>query len=507
MLARILQLPFMVILMGIGAAAMYLPAAHAAAIGDWPVMRVFALSGSIFLILTVMIGIATANRKIRSPARSHLLALVGTFTLLPLMLAVPVVEVLGDTSYFNAWFEMVSSLTTTGATLFDAERLPDSVHLWRAQVAWMGGFFVWVTAVAILAPMNLGGYEVLAPHEAGRGPMQSADMIWSSDGTTRLLRHATRLFPIYTGLTVTLWIALLIAGSSPLAALCHAMSTLSTSGITPLADFESAGAGIAGEALICLFLVFALTRASFSVDLPGIGIRRLTRDPEFRIGLALVVAVPALLFLRHWFGALEVEEMGDIPAASQALWGAIFTVMSFLTTTGFVSTSWSEAQNWSGLATPGLILMGLALVGGGVATTAGGVKLLRVYALYKHGAREMDKLVHPNSVGGSGSAARRLRREGAYVAWISFMLFGISMAVVTLALTAFGLSFQAATTVAVATLSTTGPVLNVTIIGEAPITYASLHDGAKLIAAFAMVVGRLETLALIALLNPEFWRR
>ena len=504
MLDRILSLPFIVILMGIGAAAMYVPAAHAAAIGDGAVMRAFLLSGTIFLILTSMIGIATANQQIRSQARSHLLALVGTFTLLPLMLAVPIVEAVRDTTYLNAWFEMVSSLTTTGATLFQTDRLPPSVHLWRALVGWMGGFFVWVTAVAILAPMNLGGYEVLSPHEVGRGPMQSADEIWASDSRLRLQRYAARLFPIYFALTVTLWIGLLIAGSTPLAAFCHAMSTLATSGITPLDGLQSAGAGIAGEVLICFFLVFALSRTSFSVDQPGSGLRRLTRDPEFSMGLALIFAVPALLFLRHWVGAYEVDEVGDIPAASQALWGSIFTVMSFLTTTGFVSSSWTEAQSWSGLATPGLVLMGLALVGGGVATTAGGVKLLRIYALYKLGAREMNKLVHPNSVGGSGGTARRLRRQGAYVAWISFMLFGISIAVITLALSAFGLSFEAATTVAVAALSTTGPVLSV--VGETPITYAALHDGAKVIAAIAMVIGRLETLALIALLNPEFWR-
>ncbi len=505
MLGRLLQLPFMVILMGIGAASMSVPAAHAAAVGDWNAMRAFALSGAIFLILTAMIALATATTVIHQQARSHLLALVGTFTLLPLMLAVPVVETVPDTTYLNAWFEMVSSLTTTGATLFNAERLPGSVHLWRAQVGWMGGLFVWITAAAILAPMNLGGYEVLAPHEAGRGPMQSSVDIWAADSTLRLQRYAIRLFPIYAGLTVVLWITLLIAGSTPLAALCHAMSTLSTSGITPLPSFDSAGAGVAGEALICLFLVFALSRASFSVDLPGTGIRRLTRDPEFGMGMALVVVVPALLFLRHWFGAYEVDEMSDIPAASQALWGAIFTVMSFLTTTGFVSTAWAEAQSWSGLGTPGLILMGLSLVGGGVATTAGGVKLLRVYALYRHGAREMEKLVHPSSVGGSGAAARRLRRQGAYVAWISFMLLGISIAAVTLALSAAGLTFEMATKVAVASLSTTGPILPVASDGA--LTYSSLQDSAKVIAAIAMVVGRLETLALIALLNPEFWRR
>jgi trk system potassium uptake protein TrkH len=505
MLGRILRLPFMVILMGIGALSMSLPAAHAAATGDMHVMRSFLLSGTIFLILAAIIGIATANYRPQNQVRSHLLALVGTFTLLPLMLAVPIVEAVRDTTYFNAYFEMVSSLTTTGATVFDPSRLSGTLHLWRAQVGWMGGFFVWVTAVAILAPINLGGYEVLSPHEARRGPAQSTDEIWATDATKRLQRFAGRLFPIYAGLTIVLWIGLLMAGDTPLVAFCHAMSVLSTSGITPLSGLPMASSGVAGEVLISFFLIFSLSRASFAPDQSGNGLLRLIRDPEFRLGMALIVAVPGLLFLRHWFGALEVDEVRDLSAAGQALWGSVFTVMSFLSTTGFVSTSWSEAQHWSGLATPGLILMGLALVGGGVATTAGGVKLLRVYALYKHGARELDKLVHPNSVGGAGGAARRLRRQGAYVAWIFFMLFGMSIALVTLALAGFGLSFEAATTVAVATLSNTGPVL--AIASDTPMSYANLHEGAKVIAALAMIIGRLEMLAIIALLNPEFWRR
>ena len=96
----------------------------------------------------------------------------------------------------------------------------------------------------------------------------------------------------------------------------------------------------------------------------------------------------------------------------RALWGGLFTVLSFLTTTGFESEQWLAASDWSRLESPGLILMGLALLGGGVATTAGGVKLLRVYALMRHGERELDRLVHPSSVGGSGQTARRIRRQG-----------------------------------------------------------------------------------------------
>jgi trk system potassium uptake protein len=180
-------------------------------------------------------------------------------------------------------------------------------------------------------------------------------------------------------------------------------------------------------------------------------------------------------------------------------------VSSFLTTTGFVSADWEEARIWSGLQAPGLILMGLAVFGGGVGTTAGGVKLLRVYALTIHGQREMDKLIHPSSVGGAGPAARQLRRQGAQVAWIFFMLFAFSIALVMAALTLSGLGFQESLVLAIAALSTTGPL--VTMGGDAPLRLDLLTDAAKVIFAAAMVIGRLETLALIALLNPDFWRR
>jgi trk system potassium uptake protein len=133
------------------------------------------------------------------------------------------------------------------------------------------------------------------------------------------------------------------------------------------------------------------------------------------------------------------------------------------------------------------------------------VKLLRVYALFRHGERELERLVHPNSIGHGGALARRLRRKGAYVAWIFFMIFAITIAVVMLALTAVGVAFEPAMVLAVAALSTTGPLAAVAT--EDPILYVILSDPAKVILAVTMVVGRLETLAILALLAPDGWRR
>jgi trk system potassium uptake protein TrkH len=150
------------------------------------------------------------------------------------------------------------------------------------------------------------------------------------------------------------------------------------------------------------------------------------------------------------------------------------------------------------------VLAGLAIFGGGIATTAGGVKLLRVYALFRHGERELDRLIHPKSVGGSGQSARRLRREGAYLAWIFFMLFALSIAILVAALALVGIEFETALILTLGALTTTGPLTSVA--ATEPIALALLPAAAKAILGVAMVIGRLELLAILVLLAPDSWR-
>jgi trk system potassium uptake protein TrkH len=215
--------------------------------------------------------------------------------------------------------------------------------------------------------------------------------------------------------------------------------------------------------------------------------------------------VPSLLFFRHWLGALAVDDVMNAKAAFDALWGGLFTTMSFLTTTGFESADWQDARSWSGLNSPGLILLGLAMMGGGIATTAGGLKLLRVYALARHGEREMDRLVYPSSIGGGGDGERRLRKSGAYVAWIFFMLYAITFAIVIAALSLRGLEFEQSLVLTVAAVTTTGPLA--ALASDVPIRMIELTFSEKAILGAAMIVGRVEILAILALLSPTVWRR
>lgn len=502
---EIVQLPLFLQLFGVSAVSMILPSIHGLVVNDHLASRAFLYAGLLGLVAFTLIAIAHAGRKPLDGALGPLLSLLSAFVFLPVFFAVPFLEALPTTRFVNVYFEMVSALTTTGATMFEnPARLSNTLHLWRAQVGWMGGLLMWVTASAILAPLHLGGFEVTAQAEPGRPDDRMGARMGKITPRQRLLRTTQALLPIYTGLTLLLWLLLVIGGETALVALCHAMSVMATSGISPIGGVDNAQIGVSGEAVMMLFMLFALSRLTFSKDTVTATQGGLMTDPEFRIGLLVVIGVPLLLFARHWIGAFEVEVEVDGARALQALWGGLFTVLSFLTTTGFVSEHWSDAQSWSGLRTPGLVLMGLALIGGGVATTAGGVKLLRVFALYQNGVREMDRLVYPNSVSGAGAAGRRLQSNGAFIAWIFFMLFAMSLAGVTLLLTLTGTSFDAALVMSVATLSTTGPLIE--HAADTPIRLIELGLAAKIILSGAMVLGRLETLAIIALMTPNLWR-
>jgi trk system potassium uptake protein TrkH len=504
MLTRLAELPLLVVLLGLCGIMALVPALFALGANDHEHARDFLYSALILMVITVMLGIATAAYSPRDPARSHLAALVLAYAVLPFALALPLAEALPDTSLMNAWFEMVSSFTTTGASVYQPDRLADSVHLWRATVGWFGGFLTLLAAYAILAPLNLGGTEVISGRVPGRGAVGTAQVTRTADPARRLTRFALMLFPIYSALTILLWGLLMVLGESGVSALIHAMGTLSTSGISGQQPFQASGAGIAGEVAIFLFLIFAITRRA----LPGVRLaenrRQLLQDHELRLAALLLLSVTILLFFRHWYVVEQAGLLTEADAANSA-WGILFTSASFLTTTGYVSSDWQAAADWSGIGTSGLVLLGLAIIGGGTATTAGGVKLLRVHALLRHGERELEKIIHPNSIGRGGADARRMRREGAQLAWVFFMLFAISIAIIMACLLLVGVDFEPAMVLAIASLTTTGQLAEVG--APQPIGYGALTDPVKLILGIAMVVGRLETLALLALILPGKGRR
>jgi len=513
---RLPALPLLVLLIALAGGAMLVPAGFALATGEGWLAALFGKAALITLAGAAVLGAATAGFRPADPVRSLFLSLIGAYAVLPPLMALPLAEAVPDLGFRGAWFEMVSSFTTTGASLLPPmPETPAAVHLWNALVGWLGGFFVLLAASALLAPLNLGGLEVGNPRPVGKSAFAATPIHAAAEPGARLAAQFRLLAPVYGALTLALWVGLLMAGEAGLPALAHAMGILSTSGISPVGGLEGGQTGRIGEALMLVFLVFALTRRA----LPGTARadaatgrrRRLRDDEELRLAAVVVVGL-AVVFAVRAVAAQAGGVWTQLDAAQAGFWAGLFTAASFLSTTGYVSADWSEgaaaALRGAGLGAPVLILGGLVMMGGGVATTAGGIKLLRIHALWRHGRHEMEKLLHPSVVAGGGERKRHLRTDGAYLAWLAFMLFVLSLAVVTGALSLAGLGFEAALVLAIAGLSTTGPLAGMAgIAGEPGLAWLGLDDGARAILAGAMVLGRLELLAIVALLVPESWRR
>ncbi len=505
------RIPLFAQLILVSGLLMQIPAVFGATTGDLESARIFFYAGIFTSVLALFGAIASykplsqSSQIVRRAGRNQLLILVSCYTILPCLLAIPFLDAIGNTTALNAYFEMVSALTTTGATLFDTSgRLPDTVHLWRSVVGWLGGFIAWLSAIAILAPLNLGGFEVIASRNVTYQPNKDNQIIEIANPRGRIAIYTKRFLPIYLVATALLWLLLTIAGETPFIALTLAMATLSTSGISPVGGLTGGNGSLIIEASILIFLFFALSRKSFTFEKRLKDSPPIHKDPEIKIAIFLAIIVTVFLYLRHWAGALEIEGNWTISLALESIWGSVFTILSFLTTLGFESTAWDHAKAWAGLQTPGVLLLGLAIFGGGAATTAGGVKLVRLYALVRHGEKEIEKLVSPNYVSGAGRLARRIRKEGAQVAWHYFMAFALTIALVMLLLSLLGQSFEEAAIFTISAITTTGPLVE--IASNAELSYVDLGSFEKIILMITMILGRLELLAIIALLNPNFWR-
>ena len=488
-------------------ALMLIPMTFATIAEDWLFARTFFYHALVLGIWGWLLSIAIADRFKGNKFVHYLADVLVGFALLPVLMALPVDYLLPHINFWHAYFEMSSAFTTTGATLLgEGQTIPDVIHLWRGLIAWLGGLFMIIIASTLFFSINLGGFEV---YSQGNKGLLIASVFQRGDLRHQMRRFARVIAPIYIGLTLVLALALIIAGDRPFVAFIHATSVLSTSGISPIGGLENAASGWVGEAMIFAFLLFALSRHHLflfdSKTRLSNKFAEVKSDREFALAWLIIFGATAVLFLRHFWAAFKLDEAGDISQALTAVWGTVFNVLSFLTTTGFQSQYWRAAQDWSGLGTTVLILMILTMMGGGIATTAGGIKLLRVYALIKHGQREMYRLNFPHSVGGAGMQARALRREGAYAAWIFFMLFLAFLAVGMMAFGLTGLDFENSLILAVSGLSNTGPLIG-TVYSDF-IGYMQSSAAARWIFCVLMVLGRLEILAVMAVLNPMVWRR
>lgn len=476
--------------------AMLVPAAAALDAGEADIAGGFLRGGLAAMVLATLVGIATANSKPSAKASAQFARFGMALAVLPALLAVPVALAMPDAPLLDLYFEMVSCFTTTGATAFaDAEALHGSIHLWRGIVAWMGGFLFLAAAVGIAAAAQ----EAVWNRDAARLAAESA----IAAAERRRALRAIRLLAAYVLLTLALWSGLAILGEEPMTALMHAMSAISTSGVSGVGAIPELGGSAAAEILVLAFLLLAVSSIYFAVAAGSRTAGTAARKPELWIAAAIgVFAFAALLPLRISVPAYPAgfDEIADL---FRSVLGTAFTVISFLTTTGFESSIAPNpsAESWDGYG--GIVLASLALAGGGIFSTSGGMKAFRILALARLGTAEIRRMVYPSAVG-SGLARQGLRRDELYSVGALFMLLTIATVLVMLAIAVSGAGFEASVIVAISAVSATGPLAPAVLGSE--FSYGDFGAVQQLVLAAAMVCGRLELAALITVLAASLGR-
>lgn len=403
---------------------------------------------------------------------------LGTVGAIPLMDARSLGLPLAD-----ALFESFSGLTTTGATVLTGlDALPKSILFYRQQLQWLGGMGIIVLAVAILPMLGVGGMQLYRAETPG--PIKDSKL------TPRIKQTALALWSIYLGLTGLCALAYWAAGMSLFDAVCHSFSTIAIGGFSThdasIGHFDSA----AIEAVALAFMLVA--GMNFALHFTAINGRSLlpyVRDDEARFYLASLLA--ACLLVAGLLAASGALPLGE------ALRPAAFAVVSIFTTTGFVTSDFSQ---WPGML-PYLIFFG-AFAGACAGSTGGGLKAIRVLLICKQGLREINRLIHPHGVFPVKLNHRRVPSPVIEAIWGFFSIYVIVFLLTLMALLAAGLDFLTAFSATGATLNNLGPGL-----GELAAHYGDLPVQAKFILCFTMTLGRLEIFTLLVLFSPMFWRR
>ncbi|MDP6691515.1 MAG: potassium transporter TrkG [Alphaproteobacteria bacterium] len=475
------------------AALMLLPALTALLDGDAALAWTFAASAVLCGFFGAGFALATWHAAGDFGKREGFMFLVLVWLVLALFGAVPLHFSGLPGRPIDAFFEAMSGLTTTGATVFDGlESLQPAILLWRALLQWGGGLLSIVLAVSVISHLGIGGMEAFqSALPRGEGASLPA----------RMLQVAQDLFWIYVLLTLLGAVALWAAGMSAFDGLCHAFSAISTGGFSTrdggIATFHDPIIELALMAIMLLGAMnFTLLWAAFN------GRFRAFRENTEVFYLTLIITIVVFAVVAIF---MIGEGEGDFVSGFR---GAVFTAISALTTTGFsnalVLPGIDPARDAFPILAP-ILIIGLVLVGGAAGYTRGGMPKMRGDGRFKQAQRELLRLSHPHGVRVLRLGKLRIENAVVWSVWSFFFLLILVLAAIALALAFFGMTPEVAVAGAVVAVSNAGPFLYA-IAPDAP-AYAEMPDGAKMVLALGMLAGRVELLALLSLLNPAYWRR
>lgn len=382
----------------------------------------------------------------------------------------------------GAYFESMSGLTTTGATVLSGlDLMPRGYLLWRSMLQGLGGIGIIAISLFLFPFLRIGGMQVFRTESSDR----------SDKALPRIASVTRALCFIYVGLIVLCAIIYAALGMSLFDAICHAMTTLSTGGFSthdrsfgffqdPRILWTAVVFMIAGSLPFMLY-VDLLVRARFGF----------ARDWQVRTYLAGIAVFSIVLAV--WL--TQVREIA-LPAA---LTQSTFNVVSIVTTTGYASDDYAV---WGPFAFGAFYI--LTFIGGCSGSTAGGIKVYRFIIVFQALRRAFTRLVYPSAVQPLRFGDRVIDQDVYDSVIIYFVAFFLIYGLAILAMALAGQDFVTALTGVQTAFTNVGPGLGETI-GPAG-NFAPLGEFELWLLAFVMLLGRLEIMTVIILFTPVFWR-
>jgi trk system potassium uptake protein TrkH len=380
----------------------------------------------------------------------------------------------------DAFFESMSGITTTGATVIsNLDDLPESVLFYRQLLQWMGGMGLIVLAIAVMPLLGIGGGQIYKTEIPGAMNDQKL--------TPRIKETAQALWLIYLVLTVFCALFYYFAGMSGFDAVSHSLSTVSIGGFST--HNESIGYYNNGliEAVCIAFML--LSALSFTLHYFAIYMKKPLKyfhDPELKFFISILLVIFTISMVVNMLSTTGEASIREL----------LFHTVSIITTTGFAigdSSQWNPSIGF-------LLLIG-AFIGACSGSVGGGIKSWRVLIMINYAYINLKKMIHPNAVISLKIGNKNVENDVASSVWGFFSIYVISFVILLLGLVMTGLDFESAFSAIGACLNNLGPGL-----GEVSQTYESVSPAGKGILSFAMILGRLEIFTLLVLFTPVFWK-
>ncbi|WP_410497518.1 TrkH family potassium uptake protein [Chitinibacter sp. S2-10] len=450
--------------------------------GFWPLLD--ALVGLLIVSLLTIAFTHRFKREMRS--RDGFVLVVGVWGLLPAVAAVPLLLYNPQTSFTDAYFETISALTTTGATVFTGlDHLPPSINLWRHLLNWLGGMGIIVLAVAILPLLGVGGMQLFKAETPG--PIKDAKL------TPRIRETARNLWLIYAGLTLLCTLLLkYVGGISWLDAVCHAFAALCLGGFST----HDASVGYFNspvvEGILIVFMLLAATNfATHYFALSGRKLSAYLNDSEFKAMLLLIVgSTLACAGYLYW--------QQTYPDYLTALRHVAFNLVSLATDCGFASVDFAQ---WPILVPLAMLLLSCITACAG--STGGGIKMIRTIIQVREVSRQMSVLLHPQGIHPLRVNGQIIPNSVLFSVMGFVFIYFASIVILTFVLLLSGLDFMSSFSAIIACINNAGPGLGQ--VGPAS-NFGGLSDFQTWVCSFAMLLGRLEIFSVLILFTRVFWK-